>query len=382
MHRTSTIAGVIACLAVAALSPLRALAAQNAPASGTIVATVQDSSGAGIANAELIVDGTATRGVTDEHGELRLTSVPLGPARLTVRRLGFRPITVRVTVGSGAPATTTVRLVQIAQALDPILVRGSAHAYRLRMGGFYDRRSRGFGHFITRADLERVHPLQLTDMFRRVPGVRIVSTNTIQNAVRMRGEMCPPLVWIDGAPAAAAEFDLDAITPESVEGIEVYNGLSAVPIQFMPPFDVKACGVVVVWSRQGEPREKKPKKGVTPTQLAELVASLKVYTADEVDVPARPDTADPAEPLYPESLFLNGTNGKVTAEFVVDTTGRVSMETFNAISSTDPAFTTAVRRALADASYVPAMLQGHRVKQVVHQPFTFVIDPNQRRSRP
>jgi hypothetical protein len=64
----------------------------------------------------------------------------------------------------------------------------------------------------------------------------------------------------------------------------------------------------------------------------------------------------------------------VLTEYVVDTLGRVELETVGIISSTDPQFSVAVRRALAEWAYAPAVLQGRLVRQVVHQPFEFVVD--------
>ncbi|MBX6330662.1 MAG: TonB family protein [Gemmatimonadaceae bacterium] len=366
--------------AVLALAPVFLLApaaAAQTPTVTPVAVTVRDSSGAGIAGAEVVIEGTNARGYTDDEGHLRLTALHTGLARVAVRRLGFRPGTVAVAIDTAGVAVANVTLVRTAQLLSPILVR--ARDYTGYMGDFYRRRDLGIGRFITRADLERQQPFRLTDVFRRIPGVRIVSTRLIENAIRFRGEHCAPLVWLDGTPAAAAEFDLDALPPESIEGIEVYSGVSEVPPQFMASGGLGSCGVVVVWSRHGEPREKKSKTHVTPAQLAELVAALKVYTAEEVDVPARPDTANPAQPRYPESLFLAGVTGRVEAEFVVDTAGQVDMTTFGVLSSTDPEFTASVRRALADAAYIPAQLRGHPVRQVVYQPFTFVIDSTMQR---
>lgn len=368
-------APIAAVALLAALFSPPSLAAQSSTPTGAIVATVRDTTHDAIAGAELLLSGSTVHGFTDDAGTVRLAPVGAGPARLTVRRLGFRPATVEVTVSAGQPVSATVQLVQVAQQLQPVLVRGTARAYGDQMEGFYDRRSHRPGHFITRSDIEQAQPARLTDMFRRIPGIQLGSTGLIQDAVRMRGETgCAPLVWIDGTPAAAAEFDIDAIVPESVEAIEVYNGLAEAPVQFMPPMDVKACGIIVIWSRRGEPGEKKPHDRVTPAQLAEMVASARIYTADEVDIPAHRDTSARVAPVYPEALFLAGTGGSVRAEFVVDTTGDVAMDTFSAISSTNPLFTASVRRAVAGTQYVPAMRAGHRVRQVVHQPFTFVVE--------
>jgi TonB family protein len=162
--------------------------------------------------------------------------------------------------------------------------------------------------------------------------------------------------------------------------MEVYSGPSEVPVQFQPPMDVQACGAIVIWTRQGEPRHAYAKAPADPDEIAKLIDSSKVYTSDQVDTPAHQDTSVHVQPFYPEALFMSGTSGKVVAEFVVDTTGSVVMGTFSAISSTDPDFTVSVRRALEHAIYVPAVLKGRKVQQVVEQPFTFVGDTSAART--
>jgi TonB family protein len=368
------VAGAIASLAFIAIAPSLA-AAQGAAAPGTILISVRDSSGTRIAGAQVSVRGTELYGVTDEQGQLQLRSIQPGRVRLDVRRLGFRPTALDVTVAGKATTETDVTLVRVAQQLSPVLIRGTAGDFPARMAGFFDRRDKGIGRFLMRQEIEKGNPSELTDVFRRLPSVRVVSTASIRHAIRLRGQRCAPLVWMDGFPLTAAEFDLDLVAPETVEAIEVYSGVSEVPARFMGPQGLGSCGVIVIWSRHTDLRPNRGQRnGVNASAVAALVASLKVYTADEVDTPARPDTTAPARPAYPAMLFAEGVNGKVTAEFVVDTTGRVVMETFNVISSSDAAFTAAVRDALPTATYIPALLHGHPVKQVVHQPFNFVVD--------
>lgn len=371
MHRLCTM-GSVAVLCWIATGP-PPLDAQSATPPGSINAVVRDTTGAGIAGAELAIAGTGIKGYTDDDGHLHLGPIAPGSARLTVRRLGFRATSADITVTSNRATIDTVRLVEVAHRLDVITVRGTIHAYGSRMLGFYERRNAGFGHFFTRAEIEDINPMHLTDLFRRIPGMQLASTNVIQNAVRMRGARdCPPLLWLDGAPAAAAEYDLDTIDPLSIEAMEIYSGPSETPVQFHPPMDVQACGVIVIWTRQGEPRHSY--KASDPDQIVKMIDSATVYTADQVDTPAHQDTTVHVQPAYPEALFISGTSGKVVAEFVVDTSGSVAMGTFSAISSTDPEFTFAVRHALQHAVYVPAMLKGRKVQQVVEQPFTFVGD--------
>jgi TonB family protein len=372
MHRLCTMGSVAAFLALA-IGPPR-LAAQNSSQQPSVTAVVRDTSGAGISGAQVGIAGTDIQGYTDADGHLRLGPIAPGPARLTVRRLGFRATTSDVTIAASGATLDTVQLTEVAHRLDPITVRGSVKTFNGRLAGFYQRRSQGFGRFITREQIVKSDATRLSDLFRTIPGARLVSTSTIQNAVRMRGATsCPPLLWLDGTPAATAEYNLDTIDPLSVDAIEIYNGPSEVPLQFKPPMDVQACGAIVIWSHTGE-RHGTPRYAVNPDSLQKLVAALSVYTADQVDTPAHQDTSVHVRPVYPEALFVAGTSGKVVAEFVVDTTGSVSIATFSAISSTDPEFTMSVRRALEKALYVPAIRKGQKVQQVVEQPFTFVSD--------
>jgi hypothetical protein len=367
-------AAVLVFAASTAALPRDACAQDQLPA-GAVSISVVDSLGRTISGAELTVDGTTVRGVTDERGEVRFNAVRGGPATIRVRRLGFRPATLDIIVDQRVPATSIVTLAQIPQRLATIVVKGGTN-YTGRMAGFYQRRDLGIGHFVSRERLEHDNPSQLTDIFRRLPGVQITSTRFIRNAIRFRGNggSCWPLVWLDGAPLPTAEFDLDFLSPSSIEGIEVYSGISQIPPQFMGSRGLGSCGVIVVWSREGERRAKKPKKVVTATELADMVASLKVYTPDQVDIPARADSLSRPQPLYPETLLFTGVTGQVLAEFVVDTLGHVELDTFGVIASTNPKFTQAVQRALPEWAYAPAMLGGKRVRQLVQQPFTFVVD--------
>ena len=103
------------------------------------------------------------------------------------------------------------------------------------------------------------------------------------------------------------------------------------------------------------------------------MASLRLYTAAQVDSPVRADSADAPIPVYPDSLLRSGRAGRVMAEFVVDTAGRAEMETFGMVFSSDALFTDAVRRAVHSARFIPARLGGRPVRQVVQMPFNFVI---------
>ncbi len=74
------------------------------------------------------------------------------------------------------------------------------------------------------------------------------------------------------------------------------------------------------------------------------------------------------------ALFAEGIRGLVVAEFVVDTVGHIEGSTIGLVSSTHPLFSDAVRLALGRATYLPALRDGRAVRQIVQQPFDFVVN--------
>ena len=360
----------------ASVSSGGALRAQGSDSAGTIVGVVRDSSGAGIIGADVTVEGATAHAYSDAGGAFRLTGVPGGAVSVHVRRIGFRPAAVAVTVAPGATAQVNVTVSAVAQNLSPVFVRGRQQ-YIGPLAEFYRHRDgHGPGRFISRDEIDRRNPMRFTDLLRTVPGVQLVPTPRIPNAVRFRGMRCHPLVWLDGGKLNAAEFDVDLIDPNTVEGIEIYSSFTTVPPQYMGVWGEGNCGVIVVWTgfseRQRKRREQRQARAETmAAELARMVDSLQVYTADQVDTPARPDSSALANPSFPDSLYRAGVHGAVVAEFVVDTAGRVAMETVGVVSTTHPLFTEAVRQALPEARFYPAIRGGQRVRQVVQLPFRF-----------
>ncbi|GJG85952.1 hypothetical protein tb265_11330 [Gemmatimonadetes bacterium T265] len=77
---------------------------------------------------------------------------------------------------------------------------------------------------------------------------------------------------------------------------------------------------------------------------------------------------------YPEALkFGGGGDGKVTAQFVVDTTGLADMSTWKVLESTNDLFTQAAKDGVSRARFYPAEIGGKKVKQLVQLPFTFTL---------
>lgn len=343
-----------------------------AHAQGRIQGIVRDSAGARIAGAELRIVGTPTTTLSDEDGTFTFGSVPAGTRTVSFKRIGFAPATIDIDVRDGATVPATIVVREVARELPSVVVRASReHRYTGYLAGFYQRRDQGFGRFLTADEIMRTHPRLLSDVMRTLPGFNISYGRDGFAHVRLRGNTCWPVVVLDGMPAVAAEFDVDDISPEDVAGIEVYASAATVPVQFVVPFGPTACGTIAIWTHHPEPPQRTAK--VTARQLDSLVATLTVYTADQVESPARTDPTSPVAPAYPDSLYRARIAGHVIAEFVVDPDGHARPATIGVVSSTDPAFTLAVRQAIVAAHFIPARRQGAAVPQIVRQSFDFVV---------
>lgn len=97
-----------------------------------------------------------------------------------------------------------------------------------------------------------------------------------------------------------------------------------------------------------------------------------VRDARTVEIPVVPDRRNPS-PAYPEPLRAGGIEGRVVAEFVVDSTGRVRPGSLVIVESTHEPFATSVRRTVPALRFTPARVQGRPVAQRVRVPFEFAI---------
>lgn len=339
-------------------------------AQGTLTGHVREPSGFGVVGAEIRVDDRAeVAALTDANGAFRITGLRPGPVRLAARRMGFRPGSVNAVIIDGAAVDVLIAVELAPIPLEEVRVTERRQPFDSRLAGFNQRRQKKVGTFITRERIEASSSTSFSDLLGGVPGVHLVSSNSFRNAVRFRGQNCPPLVFIDGFAAGAGEFDVDFIDPASVEGIEIYMSMLTVPVELAAPRGMTSCGVIAVWSRPFRPAPR-PKKPMSSTDLQRLVAQRAVFTAAEVDTAAR---AVPGTffPIYPDSLWRAGTDGDAVVEFVVDALGRVDPQLIVAVSASHPAFLESVRDGLVRAKYEPAVRGGRHVRQLVRLPVKF-----------
>jgi hypothetical protein len=347
---------------------------------GGIRGTVRDSQGLAIIGAQISIRGSQLIAETDDSGRFELAKVRSGMLSLRFRRLGYRPDPVELLVLAGKAVPIDVTLSRLMVSLSPVIVTGHSNLTGWREG-FYHRRNAGFGHFFTAADIDNRNPSRMSDMFQMIPGVRILQTRgIIRNQIRFsRAGACPPLTVLDGAPLAAGEFDIDALSPFSIAAFEVYT-TSIVPPQFMR-VTKRFCGAIVIWSKEGQRRARRPAPNAqsAASEIAMLVDNRQIFTAAQVDVTARQDSAKPVSPQYPDALYDAQVSGSVMVEFIVTATGDIDPDRISVVYATHPGFVESVRRALEEAMYVPAFRGGYPVHQVVQHEFQFVPDGKRRR---
>ena len=233
---------------------LAALLPSVAPAQArvtTLVGSVRDSAGRAIADAELRIDDSAVLARTGAGGGFHIARAPVGTVRVAARRLGFAPTTLAITLLPGRTDSLVVTLLAVAAELPGVVVEEDATTRSQRLlPGFWERRARGFGSFITRDEIVRRNTSEFVDLLRRLPGASITQVNG-RPAVRFKRNIgprdCPPQYFVDGMPLHAATPD--EFSPEDVEAIELYAGPATTPVQFAPRPMSNTCGAIVIWTR-------------------------------------------------------------------------------------------------------------------------------------
>jgi hypothetical protein len=204
--------------------------------------TIHGPGGGALSDVELAIVGSDVRGHTDGRGHFTLADLPPGTYTLEARHLGFAPKRAVVDLSSHRTTMIDVTLDKQVAVLNTVHVYGKRTTRSPNLDGFLFRRRMGFGHFLTRQDIEKQHPFFLTDALRMVPGVQ-VSTSGLSHSIVMRGDhACHPATYVDGM-RVYGDVD-DVIDPEDVDAMEVYTGPGQAPPQFMG----KGCGSLVIWT--------------------------------------------------------------------------------------------------------------------------------------
>ncbi len=240
--------------ATAGLAGLALVAAPGLHAQSAIAGVVvDDSTGAPVPAVEVVLQAANLRQTTDSAGKFVLGNLPPGLHLALLRKIGYRPVQLRVILVAEDTLTVSVKLQPAAVELAPIEV--TASAVPPGMEAFEERRSRGEGQFIDSRVLRRSEHRLLSDLLRTVPGVAL---KYVGGGDRMflvsRRVGCAMQIYFDGVKifeprvGAAEPPDINQFGVTQLEAIEVYPGPAQTPPQLGGTGG--KCGTVVLWSRR------------------------------------------------------------------------------------------------------------------------------------
>jgi Carboxypeptidase regulatory-like domain/TonB-dependent Receptor Plug Domain len=260
-------AGLLALLAV----PTASLGAQAAFARlrgvVTDVSTQQPVTGA-----RVVIAATGRFATTDSLGRFELRDLPTGVIRFFFTADGFPRTSVVLAFARGETMVQAFEMDSTAagiardstargqrpQMLDPTQVTATP-SRGVRYEDFERRMKTGRGQYVTRQEIEERAYNNFSDVARGLRGVVVECGGGSRGCmIRMAraGTSCYPQYVVDGRPD---NFFGPYVAIRDVEGVEFYTGASDVPGEFAG-VDA-ACGVVVIWTRNGPPAAARP---VTP----------------------------------------------------------------------------------------------------------------------
>lgn len=185
-----------------------------------------------------------------------------------VRNFMSRPFEVI----DGRRTEIDLRVTREAVRLETVTVAADAQPFAPGpLRDFYSRTRRGFGHYLTREQIEQRGLPRFTSLLQLMPGVRIVrmpqsaplSNQIFHYTVRIGARKCPPTLYLDGMNLGsiddASHVGPDRILfPSELEGVEVYRP-SQVPGEFLA--SEASCGVIVVWTKRAPAGQIGPDRG-------------------------------------------------------------------------------------------------------------------------
>jgi hypothetical protein len=222
---------------------LSAQGAQGVRLSGSIV----DEHGNVVPNAELTLrrgKNVESSARSDDGGLFDFGAIAPGTVLIVAQRLGYQRQSLEVNIdGSLTRQSVKLDLVSVPANIEKVVIEESSG----RLQEFIEHRTASkFGQFFDQNQIRSKNPRYLSELFRAVPGARLEAQAGGGSKLVLRG--CKPKIWLDGVLAQYAEID-EVIAPSEIAGIEVYPSMSGVPPQYMDR-ENRACGTVLIWSRQ------------------------------------------------------------------------------------------------------------------------------------
>ena len=271
----SACASALAIAAVATLATAASVRAQNGSLTGTVA---RDSSGHMIGGAEIRLPQLNRAVTTNYLGEFGIAAIPPGRYAVSLRAVGFTPMTDTIEIRPNAVTEREFILAQVVAVLDTVRSTGAAQR-RLPPGlaGMEERRRAGQGgYFVTENVLRDNDSRQMAGMISgKIPGVTqvMIGPAVYLASGRTSGDggpvfrkkppgavnQCFVTVYVDGVRIWNGPWDgpgdrehqpppdFGHMGVNEYGGIEYYPGGASLPVQFNATG--AGCGTLLLWTR-------------------------------------------------------------------------------------------------------------------------------------
>lgn len=188
--------------------------------------------------------------ITDSSGQYSLRPPKAGRYTLRIDASGYTAsLSSPFESAAGENLTVDLPINRAVAELAPVTVTAEAPPFAPGpIRDFYQRQRRGWGLFLTRDYIEERRPLDLTDLFRNLPGITVVGRGGRRNDVLGR-RGCSMRYYLDGFRYTSGESGINEILVSDVEAVEIYRSAAETPADFQDPRST--CGVIVIWTRRG-----------------------------------------------------------------------------------------------------------------------------------
>ena len=220
LRRTARLCGAAILLAATAAH----LPAQTGVLHGRVVHADQP---VGLSDADLVLQPSGITTRSDPRGYFEFRDLAAGTVELSVRRLGFAPVTVVLQVDGATTMQVDIPLQPAVTVLDPIVTSVTRDQQSLSQAA-------AAVSVADSADIERGRTVGLHETLRMMPGVQVVSqygTDQVNIGIRGSGTRGPQdlrslAVLLDGIPVTEPDgrTRLDLIELSASRQIEVVRG--------------------------------------------------------------------------------------------------------------------------------------------------------------
>jgi hypothetical protein len=237
-------------------------------ATGRILGVFDDASSQPVTGAEVIDMATGTKALTSETGTISLAWLEAGNTVLQIRKVGYTSKMVTVVVSPSDTVSITVLLKPLGQALPEVRTTAAPLATG-KLAEFERRRATGFGHFITRDQLDKMEGHVMSDVLRTIPGPKLMQDPRRRTSdpsawyvgtTRPRASFlrsgpngtCLAAIMLDGAMVYSGNdseppYNINTIRPDEIQGVEYYAGGATMPAEYNSTRNT--CGLLVIWTR-------------------------------------------------------------------------------------------------------------------------------------